>query len=330
MSFSQRPLTHFFGFGAFVYFGSDLGYCHYCCWYLLACGVSFVRLFAMHRSSSTSTSSSSYSSSLSITSFVQYAFLAALAYILAGAPLSSLLTSRTDGDAASSGSSFGAKRDARGIDVKAKLEDLVIPEKNLSCAAHAYKGVYVLSREPLMVYIEGFVSEEEGKEVVVLRYVILVLLFSTTIWKEPCFHGNRPEPVKLHTLSRRSTNKMASFLLHFCVLRLTIHTTVTHTSHLQLYGPPAPNPSIHRSATRKKLPYPAVKQSNASKSAPASSKAGDPTLSSRNFGARDMASEVITHTTTTGALRPREADASVLSWCIWKRIAQAVEHISRV
>ncbi|KAG9196280.1 prolyl 4-hydroxylase [Alternaria panax] len=69
---------------------------------------------------------------------------------------------------------------------KAKLENLVIPEKNLTCAAHAYKGVYVLSREPLVLYIEGFVSEEEGKEVVALRYVFLVLHFSIVIWKELC------------------------------------------------------------------------------------------------------------------------------------------------
>jgi hypothetical protein len=87
-----------------------------------------------------------------------------------------LLSSHTDGDVASSGSSLDARRDGRGVDVKAKLENLVIPEKNLSCAAHAYKGVYVLSREPLVVYIEGFVSEEEGKEVVALRYVALALI----------------------------------------------------------------------------------------------------------------------------------------------------------
>ena len=114
-----------------------------------------------------SSTGASYSSSLSITSFFQYGFLAALAYILAGAPLSSLLTSNVGGDAVSS-NSVGARG---GGDVKANLENLVIPERNLSCAAHTYKGVYVLSREPLVVYIEGFVGEEEGKEVVALRYV---------------------------------------------------------------------------------------------------------------------------------------------------------------
>jgi prolyl 4-hydroxylase len=52
-----------------------------------------------------------------------------------------------------------------------KLDSLVLPEKNLTCGEHAYKGVYVLSRDPLVVYIEGFLSEGEGKEVVRLRYV---------------------------------------------------------------------------------------------------------------------------------------------------------------
>lgn len=147
----------------------------------------------MHRSASTSSSSSSYSSSLSITSFVQYAFLAALAYILAGAPLSSLLISRADGDSASSSNSLGANK---GVDIKANLENLVIPEKNLSCVAHAYKGVYVLSREPLVVYIEGFVSEEEGKEVVALRYVTLMLFLffflAIGTWKDLRFLWESP------------------------------------------------------------------------------------------------------------------------------------------
>jgi hypothetical protein len=102
---------------------------------------------------------------------------------------------------------------------------------------------------------------------------------------------------------------MATFLLHLFVPKLTIHTIVTRTSRPQLYGPPAPNPSSHRSATRKKLPYPAAKQLNVSKSALVSFKAGDPIRSLKSFGARDIALEAITHTTTTGAPRPRRADA---------------------
>lgn len=108
-------------------------------------------------------------SQTSVSAIVQYAFLAILAYFLAGAPFSSFIDS----------SSFGSKnrydindgsREGKILDVKT-LESLVIPEKNLSCAEHRYKGVYVLSREPLVVYIEGFLGDGEGKEIVDLRYV---------------------------------------------------------------------------------------------------------------------------------------------------------------
>ncbi|KAF1838644.1 hypothetical protein BDW02DRAFT_564755 [Decorospora gaudefroyi] len=109
---------------------------------------------------SPSSSSSQKIPSLSLASCVQYAFLAALAYMLAGAPLSSLIARSSYGGNARS-------RDAGVVDVS-KLDSLVIPEKNLSCGAHAYKGVYVLSREPLVVYIEGFLGTDEADEVLAL------------------------------------------------------------------------------------------------------------------------------------------------------------------
>lgn len=42
----------------------------------------------------------------------------------------------------------------------------MFPEPNLTCAEHSFKGVYVLSREPLVVYIEGFLSAQETESVV--------------------------------------------------------------------------------------------------------------------------------------------------------------------
>ena len=51
-----------------------------------------------------------------------------------------------------------------------KLENLVIPEEDLQCREHTYKGVYVLSREPLVVYIEGFLNDEEARHIVDQRY----------------------------------------------------------------------------------------------------------------------------------------------------------------
>jgi prolyl 4-hydroxylase len=51
----------------------------------------------------------------------------------------------------------------------AKLEAIAPVDANLTCAPHAFKNVHVLSREPLVVYIEGFLGPEETNEVVALR-----------------------------------------------------------------------------------------------------------------------------------------------------------------
>jgi prolyl 4-hydroxylase len=116
---------------------------------------------------------------ISVSSFIQYTFLAVLAYILAGAPLLSILRPNSDP------SSSSKTRDGS-VDV-GKLDNLVIPEKNLTCREHAYKGVYVLSREPLVVYIEGFLGEGEGEEVVKLRYVShIISSFRRYGGKESC------------------------------------------------------------------------------------------------------------------------------------------------
>jgi prolyl 4-hydroxylase len=103
----------------------------------------------------------SSSSSLSFSSLLQYAFVAAIVYILAGAPLSNLIS-----DVYSGGAS-----EVEGPAILGTLEDLAIPEANLSCSEHAFKGVYVLNREPLVVYIEGFLSDAEADHVVDVRYV---------------------------------------------------------------------------------------------------------------------------------------------------------------
>jgi prolyl 4-hydroxylase len=103
-----------------------------------------------------------HASSFSFAAVFQYAFFAVVVYVLAGAPLQAVFTA--------SESSAASARD--GI-AQEKLESLVIPDKNLSCAEHNYKGVYILSREPLVVYIEGFLSDEETEEVVRKRYVFI-------------------------------------------------------------------------------------------------------------------------------------------------------------
>ncbi|KAF1971519.1 hypothetical protein BU23DRAFT_536731 [Bimuria novae-zelandiae CBS 107.79] len=101
-------------------------------------------------------------SALSLGSVLQYVVLGVLAYVLAGAPLLSVLTGSPEGRAG---------RDSYGAWVPPALSGdkaaaLVVPERNLSCEAHALRGVHVLSREPLVVYVEGFLSEDEVREVV--------------------------------------------------------------------------------------------------------------------------------------------------------------------
>jgi prolyl 4-hydroxylase len=101
------------------------------------------------------------SSSLSFSSLIQYAFMAAVVFVLAGAPLSSLISELYSGGASEVESPAHFR----------KLDNLAIPEANLSCSQHAFKGVYVLNREPLVVYIEGFLSDKEAKHVIGVRYV---------------------------------------------------------------------------------------------------------------------------------------------------------------
>lgn len=98
---------------------------------------------------------------------VQYVLLGVAGYILAGAPLLSILRPATTSEGAGRATMGG-----NGVQVsREKLESLVVPSANLNCSEHAFRGVYVLSREPLVVYIEGFLSEEEAKHVVEVRYV---------------------------------------------------------------------------------------------------------------------------------------------------------------
>ncbi|EFQ95436.1 hypothetical protein PTT_06584 [Pyrenophora teres f. teres 0-1] len=120
----------------------------------------------MHSSSSapSSTAPSSSLSKISISSLFQYTVLAALAYVLAGAPLSSLLSSPSSTPNNNTARAGAAQNSHNGRE----MENLVIPEKGLECGGHQLKGVHLMSRDPLVVYIEGFLGEGEGHEVVSL------------------------------------------------------------------------------------------------------------------------------------------------------------------
>ena len=94
----------------------------------------------------------------SVGTLVQFLVLGVLGYILAGAPLLSIL-------------SGSPKRESFTQPISLdKAETLVIPDDGLVCPEHAYK-IHLLSRDPLVIYIEGFLSAEEASHVVQMRYV---------------------------------------------------------------------------------------------------------------------------------------------------------------
>jgi prolyl 4-hydroxylase len=111
------------------------------------------------------------SRSFPLASILQYAVLGMIGYVLAGAPLLSLLTNSTY-ESRKARASFG-QPSALSHD---KAAGLIIPERNLSCAEHTYKGLHVLSREPLVVYVEGFLRGHEVEHVVNVRYAISMVL----------------------------------------------------------------------------------------------------------------------------------------------------------
>jgi prolyl 4-hydroxylase len=129
----------------------------------------------MSRSSDSRNPSSSSTSSFSIATLVQYCFLAIFGYVLAGAPLQNLFAPSTSPSPSERAARRAQWRNSiKGVQIaKEKLDNLVVPDRNLSCALHQFKGVHVMSREPLVVYIEGFLSEGEVGNLVDIRYALL-------------------------------------------------------------------------------------------------------------------------------------------------------------
>ena len=103
--------------------------------------------------------------SFTVGTVLQYVVFLGLAYILAGAPLLSIFTGST-GVSEKSRASYGRPPPLS----HDRAAALVIPERNLTCGEHAFRGVHVLSREPLVVYVEGFLGEDEVQHVVDIRY----------------------------------------------------------------------------------------------------------------------------------------------------------------
>jgi len=104
----------------------------------------------------------SSASVVSLGSIVQSVFLAGVGYLLAGAPLLDRVASYLDTTLPSRTGS-GPQANPH------QLHNLAFPEAGLNCSDHRHKGVFVLNREPLVIYIEGFVKEDEAREIVALR-----------------------------------------------------------------------------------------------------------------------------------------------------------------
>jgi prolyl 4-hydroxylase len=85
---------------------------------------------------------------------LEYVLLCIPLYIFIGSPLLKVIAP----------SFFGSTGDATYQSFE-NTDALVFPDEGLSCPPHTY-NVRVLSREPLVVYIDGFLSEKEADHMI--------------------------------------------------------------------------------------------------------------------------------------------------------------------
>jgi prolyl 4-hydroxylase len=99
-----------------------------------------------------------------LTTIIEYLLLSIPLYIFVGSPLLKVLAP----------SIFGVS-DTENYQSFEKTDSLVLPDENLACAPHNY-NVRILSREPLVVYIDGFLGQKEAEHLVNVAYVVQVNL----------------------------------------------------------------------------------------------------------------------------------------------------------
>ena len=58
---------------------------------------------------------------------------------------------------------------------RAKSDRLVYPEPNLTCDRHDFE-IHVFSTSPLVIYVDGFLSERETEHLIEVRYRIIAKL----------------------------------------------------------------------------------------------------------------------------------------------------------
>lgn len=90
---------------------------------------------------------------------VEVAAISAVIYVLVGTP----------GLPASFRSSFSSPEQDVPV-ARAKAESLVYPSKGLQCPQHDF-DVHFFSTDPLVMYIDGFLSDSEAEHMVAIRYV---------------------------------------------------------------------------------------------------------------------------------------------------------------
>lgn len=99
---------------------------------------------------------------LKLSSIVEYLLVSAAVYIFA---LSPLLRTYFP--------SFILVEETPQYQTFEKTDSLVIPDPNVVCEPHGY-NIRILSQEPLVVYVENFLSQEEADHLVDVSYVQLI------------------------------------------------------------------------------------------------------------------------------------------------------------
>lgn len=96
---------------------------------------------------------------------LEVAVISLVIYFLVGTPGLFLSSTETDSD----GSQQSQNQDIPLS--KSKTKSLVHADPDLHCGAHLFKGVHILSTGPLVIVIDGFLSESEADHMVAISCV---------------------------------------------------------------------------------------------------------------------------------------------------------------
>ena len=87
---------------------------------------------------------------------IEVAVISAVIYVILGAPGLSAWSS-----------SLSIQEEAPVV--QAKVESLVYPDKDLKCSEHKF-DIHILGTNPLVIYIDSFVTESEAQHLIDIRY----------------------------------------------------------------------------------------------------------------------------------------------------------------